>query len=93
MPGGEANGVMEFTGQRQAGVYQVRLYLDWAGTRSYDVAHRHTFYVGVQPPATEQPAPVTPEDGAEPALPEDGGGLVWTSRDVYAPRGGRGSER
>ena len=84
---GAEEGVMEFAGPREAGIYETRLYFDWAGTGAYDVQHRHVFYVGIEPPAEEEPAAETqaPEEGAEPGLPEDGGGLVWTDSHVYEP--------
>ena len=83
--GGAEEGSMEFTGLAE-GRYQVRLYFNWAGTASYDVEDRHGFTVGDAPAieAVEDPVPVEEQD--RPAPPgEGGGGLVWTSQDIYEP--------
>ncbi len=86
---GIEDGMIDLPAPMEPGVYQVRLYLDWQGTASYDVADRHTFWVGVDPPEADQPEEPEPaepgDDEGAPALPEIGGVLVWTSAPAYEP--------
>lgn len=82
---GAEEGTMSFTGLAE-GTYQVRLYFNWAGGGGYEVQHRHGFTVGEAPVIQEPEQPVPVEEQDRPAPPgEGGGGLVWTSKDIYEP--------